>query len=103
MGMFYLPKASFIMGTFSDPQHTHPGIFILKSPPPPPGKGFHHSVSNLIPKPIHSGPHSIEPTFIIPKWTKNLPHIPIGKRTKEDMLCFDFPFTFFSCGPRTAD
>ena len=29
MGMFFLPKASFKMGTFSDPKHTHPGIFIL--------------------------------------------------------------------------
>ena len=28
-----LPKASFKMGTFSDPQHAHPGIFILESPP----------------------------------------------------------------------
>ena len=27
------------MGTFSDPQHTHPGIFILESPPPPPPPG----------------------------------------------------------------
>ena len=26
MGMFFLPKASFKMGTFSDPQHTNPGI-----------------------------------------------------------------------------
>ena len=32
---FFLPKASFKMGTFSDPQHTHLNIFILKSPPPP--------------------------------------------------------------------
>ena len=23
------------MGTFSEPQHTHPGIFIPKLPPPP--------------------------------------------------------------------
>ena len=31
------------MGTFSDPQHTHLGIFILKSPPlpPPPGRATH--------------------------------------------------------------
>ena len=28
--VFFLPKASFKMGTFSDPQHTHPGIFILE-------------------------------------------------------------------------
>ena len=38
MGMciyFFLSKASFKMGTFSDPQHTHPGIFILELPPPP--------------------------------------------------------------------
>ena len=34
MSMFFLPKASFKMGTFSDPQHTHPGIFILELPPP---------------------------------------------------------------------
>ena len=33
MGMFILPKASFKMGPFSDPQHTHPGISILESPP----------------------------------------------------------------------
>ena len=31
--MFFIPKASFKMGTFSDPQHTHPGIFILESTP----------------------------------------------------------------------
>ena len=36
MGMyFFLPKASFKMGTFSDPQHTHSGIVILESLPPP--------------------------------------------------------------------
>ena len=33
MGMFILPKASFRMGPFSDPQHTHPAIYILESPP----------------------------------------------------------------------
>ena len=33
MGMFFLPKASFKMGTFSDIQHTLPGIFILESSP----------------------------------------------------------------------
>ena len=33
MGMLLLPKASFNMGTFSYPQHTHPGIFILESLP----------------------------------------------------------------------
>ena len=38
---FVLPKTFFKMGTFSDPQHTHPGIFILESPPPPLG----HTVS----------------------------------------------------------
>ena len=32
---FFLPKASFIMGTFSDPKHTHPGISYWSSPPPP--------------------------------------------------------------------
>ena len=32
---FFLPNASFKMATFSDPQHTHPGIFTLESPPPP--------------------------------------------------------------------
>ena len=38
MGMFYSPQASFKMGT--DPKNTHPGIFILESPPPlPPGRG----------------------------------------------------------------
>ena len=31
-GYVILPKVSFKMGTFSDPQHTHPGIFILESP-----------------------------------------------------------------------
>ena len=30
MGIFLLPKASFIMGAFSDTQHTHPSIFILE-------------------------------------------------------------------------
>ena len=35
MGMFYRLKVSFNMGTFSDSLHTHPGIFILESPPPP--------------------------------------------------------------------
>ena len=33
MGVFFLPKASFMLGTFSDPQHTYLGIFILESPP----------------------------------------------------------------------
>ena len=35
MGMlfFFLPIASFKMGTFSDRQHTHPDIFILELPP----------------------------------------------------------------------
>ena len=33
MGMFLQLKVSFKMGTFSDTQHTHPGIFILESPP----------------------------------------------------------------------
>ena len=37
MGVF-LPKVSFRMGIFSDPQHTHLGICILESPPPPPHK-----------------------------------------------------------------
>ena len=30
---FFLPKVSFKIGTFSDPQHTHPDIF--RHPPPP--------------------------------------------------------------------
>ena len=29
MGMFYIPKASFKMGTFSDLQDTHPGILYI--------------------------------------------------------------------------
>ena len=33
MGMFFLHKASFIMGAFSDPQHTHPGISHWSRPP----------------------------------------------------------------------
>ena len=33
MGMFILREASSKMGTFSDPQHTHPGIVKLESPP----------------------------------------------------------------------
>ena len=28
------------MGTILDPQHTHPGIFILESPPPPPRMNY---------------------------------------------------------------
>ena len=32
MGTFFLPKASFIMGKFSDPQHTHPGISYWSRP-----------------------------------------------------------------------
>ena len=36
MGMFFLPKASFIMGPFPDPQHTHPGIFFTGVAPPVP-------------------------------------------------------------------
>ena len=28
-------KVSFKMGLFSDTKHTHPGVFILESPPPP--------------------------------------------------------------------
>ena len=48
MGIILLPKSSFIMVTFSDPQHIHQGIFILginkenghlcyvKDKPPPP-------------------------------------------------------------------
>ena len=35
MGMLLRLKMSFKMGRFSDTQHTHPGIFILESPPPP--------------------------------------------------------------------
>ena len=35
MGMIFLPKASFKIGTFSDPRQTHLGIFILELPPPP--------------------------------------------------------------------
>ena len=31
-----LPKASLIMGTFLDLQHTHPGISYWSPPPPPP-------------------------------------------------------------------
>ena len=30
MGMFLQLEVSFKMGAFSDPQHTHPGIFILE-------------------------------------------------------------------------
>ena len=33
MGMFFLPKASFKMGTFSDPKHTNPGFLILEWTP----------------------------------------------------------------------
>ena len=33
MGMFLQLEVSFKMGVFSDTQHTHPGIFILESPP----------------------------------------------------------------------
>ena len=33
MGMFLQLEVSFKMGAFSDTQHTHPGIFILESPP----------------------------------------------------------------------
>ena len=33
MGIFFLPKLSFIMGTFSDPQHTHPRISYWSHPP----------------------------------------------------------------------
>ena len=36
MNMFFLLKVSFKMGTFSDPQHTHPGILYWSQPPPPP-------------------------------------------------------------------
>ena len=32
---FFLPKVSFIMGTFSDHQHTHPDISYWSRPPPP--------------------------------------------------------------------
>ena len=48
LGMFFLPKASFKMGTFSDPQHTHPGIFILELPPPPPPGGTNRQDSGHI-------------------------------------------------------
>ena len=34
-------KVSFKMGLFSDTKHTHPGIFILESPPPPPPGWMH--------------------------------------------------------------
>ena len=33
MGMFLQLEVSFKMGAFSDTQPTHPGIFILESPP----------------------------------------------------------------------
>ena len=33
MGIFLQLEVSFKMGAFSDPQHTHPGIFMLESPP----------------------------------------------------------------------
>ena len=39
VGVFCLPQMSFIMGTFSDPQNTHPGILYWSPSPPPPG-GF---------------------------------------------------------------
>ena len=46
MGVFVLPKVSFIMGTFSDPQHMilafHSGV-----PPPPPGVGSPSDVPPL--------------------------------------------------------
>ena len=35
MGMFFLPKVSFTIGTFLDPQPTHPGIFIPHPTPLP--------------------------------------------------------------------
>ena len=35
MGMFLQLEMSFKMDAFSDTQHTHPGIFILESPPGP--------------------------------------------------------------------
>ena len=35
--LFLLPEMSFIMGTFSDLRHTHPGISYWSCPPPPPG------------------------------------------------------------------
>ena len=38
-GYVILPKASFKMGTFPDPQNTHPGIVILESPPQGEGGG----------------------------------------------------------------
>ena len=38
MSMFLQLEVPFKMGAFSDTQHTHPGIFILELPPPPPGK-----------------------------------------------------------------
>ena len=49
MGMFFFylrPKASFKMDTFSDPQHTHLGIFILEPPPPPPPASAVYMLSN---------------------------------------------------------
>ena len=42
-GYVFLPKASLKNGYISDPQHTHPGIFILESPPPPPPGGDKHT------------------------------------------------------------
>ena len=36
MGMFFLPKAFFRMGTFSAPNTHIQAILILESPPPPP-------------------------------------------------------------------
>ena len=36
---FFLPKASFKMGTFSDPQHIHILAFLYWSRPPPGGGG----------------------------------------------------------------
>ena len=43
--LFFLHEASFKMGTFSDPQHTHPGIFILESPHP---LGLTHMMQSVI-------------------------------------------------------
>ena len=33
------------MGVFSDTKHTHPGIFILESPPPPPLREKSHQIT----------------------------------------------------------
>ena len=47
MGMFFfLPKESFKMSTFSDPQHTHTGTFYTGVAPPPP-VGCIHCVGTL--------------------------------------------------------